>query len=963
MSLISRIAAISGETDPFELAAASSATSSHPAASVACAAAGGLDIPRGFSADDVAHFMQLHSAPEGEIAAGITSDLARLYGAHKVDEGARFLTFAPNARNVKLAILDEHDNIVREIEMERTYYGNWTTIAEGLPSGTRYAYNIDAEHRHPKDPAGKTFHDGYFLKADPFAIERCGHHSVACVYRVDRDTFDWGPRHADAVAAIRSRQKDPSAHTHIFQMQPGSFARDGLTKDEDLAPGHEVGDDESEFGRYLNWVELAPKVIEHCRRSGFTTVQMNGILEYPNHKSMGYQVSGFYTPSSRFGTLEQCKTFIRALHEAGIGVFLDFVPHHMAIDSSELHNYDGSSLFESDFHDEWGSFTFDLEKRCVRDFLISSAAYWVKELHIDGLRVDAAKDMHQYRPSGAAFLRELNSSVHDIDPTVLTIAEYPSAPEETTISPSETASNGTKGLGFDFIWGMGLQHVLLKEIAPREKAGRSMRRLADMIDNWSAQPRIAVFAHDECTSGNAPLIAKIRSDHRHLDIDSLPKGRAQARNILALNFLMPGPTSTFMGTEIGTGIEWKRYARIGYETFLGEEAKDWDEGKAYSFYNALSKLVSGHPTLRGSGSAADLRIAAIDDAEKTMVILRTSGGEHPVLVVQNWNPDFSPSDTSDHRVELKLPSSLQAMIRSESIQEIFNTDYESFGGRGITSLKGRGIEVLPSGNVRLSLAQMGTSILEIGAPHEDPMTPPGAAAAGAATGGGAHFARFYFKLEKEDNPSLSEGDLTDMRRKQAQLEQFKRDKNFSSLGADLQSYLEGLYYRAVGSPEGVDTRSALHGDPSLLLLIVDRFDTSAIDILIQHFQFMGTEDTSYSFGRDECIFTRDEKIQFLRALAQDGNEANFRKLLEAAGSGNHSEAQALAKILPTEFKTMCRRYYTQNHPRLSPGMACDELVFANLSFLVKNGQTIPGRPFKSFGVQILEIIAKMKPRG
>lgn len=713
-----------------------------------------LPIPAGFTIEDISHFMQLHECAESETYT--SSQLATLYGAHPVDSGARFLTFAPNARQVNVALLRDDGTIEREIPMERTFYGNWSVVAADIPDGTRYAFNVDAEHRHPRAPDGETYRNGFYLKADPFAIERVHHRSVAAVYRPYRTQFDWGREHETLIRTLRAQQKEETRHLHIFQMQPGSFDRDGLTKEEDDAPLVEPSDDESRYGRYLNWRELAPKVIAHCHETGFNAIQMNGFFEYPNHKSMGYQVSGYFCPSSRFGMLEDCKAFIKALHEAGIVVYLDFIPHHMAIDSGDLHNFDGSALFEDHYHEQWGAFTFDLTKKAVRDFLVSSARYMVEELKIDGFRVDAASDIHTERPKGWIFLQELNRALHETDPNILTIAEYPKPNREVTVPLDRIIEGGARGLGFDYVWAMGLQHQLLKELAPKHAKDRDMWQLGARIHEWFDRRYIATFSHDDCGNGEGSLVAKLRIHHRELDEDHLPRGRSQARNILALNLLLPGPTSTFMGAEIGQSSEWRKYLRVGYETRIGHGKEDWEEMKAFHFYKDCTALVHTHPTLMARGSKDNLKIAAIDNDANRIALLRIREGSKPILIVQSWDPGYDHADLRDHRVTIEINRETLAILpRITRIRELLNSDDIKYGGRGITNLRGRGVQILSGGKIEFSLSHMGTSILEL---EEEALSPPlerdgGGAASGGGSADGAQ-SKFDF-LDKMDETVFS----------------------------------------------------------------------------------------------------------------------------------------------------------------------------------------------------------------
>lgn len=899
--------AVTGESEPL----------THASSSAAASAA----IPDGFTAKDVSNFMRLHESEAEALLYPPNANLHTLYGAHEIEESgvvkSRFLTFAPNADAVHLALLNDDDTIKEELPLTRGPYGNWSLLTEQLDEGTRYAFNIHAEFnlKIPNSSGGydRVTETGWKLRLDPFAVEKPAPRSLGALYQPKRTAFDWGHAHDSTVSALRKQQADKTRALNIFEMQPGSFSKKGMTQAQDFADAKAI-EPEGTYGDYLNWRELAPKVIAHCKEAGFTTVLLNGFLEYPDHASGGYQPTSFFTPTSRLGSLEDCKGFIKALHEAGITVHIDFIPHHFAIDQGHLLSYDGTTLFDDEYHPQWGAFTTDLAKPAVRDFLLSSAKYFVDELKIDGIRVDAAKQIIHERPSGRAFLRAFNTEMHKADPHILTVAEDASSAPETTTPVGALTGEKAAGLGFDYSWGMWLANQVLDELCVEPKHSRNMGSVADVIYRTATNAFIPVFSHDEMWTGSGALVSKLRKKFPGLDDDSLLRSKAQARNVHALNLLLNGTTTTFMGAEIQSMKEWQPGKRVGYESYLSPTPSGGEtyETKAFRMFATLSKLVQGHPTLAGRNTPSSFRFALVDEATKTLSFLRTRSGFNPILVTQSWDPEFDPKRKTGRNVSLSLNAELRALAGTVCrARELFNSDDLLFGGTGVRSTS----VSFDGENVEFCLKQMSTTVIEL----DDTAPLTRAVPARRASS---------YDLFSLPSPVVVAKTRAEYEAFYNELSTYVASKHFESLSPSLQDHLKALTHTVFG-PES-------ECDDSELLSLKTTSGASVIDLMRAFYKSKATTNTSLCLA---VTLPREQLISLADALLE--KKEAFDALSTALLSGDKRGAARIAQTLPEEFKALCTDLLVKK-AHFAHRSDAEKLSLLDVEFLIQDGFT-PGR--------------------
>ncbi len=467
-------------------------------------------------------------------------DLYRLLGAHPAtmdgEEGYRFAVWAPNAREVCLAT---ESNAWRWGELPLYPVGSsgvWAAFVPGIRKGNLYKFGIRGV-------------DGVITyKTDPmafFAELRPGNASIAW----DLDTYTWNDRAWMDRRAASGPPLDEAMS--IYEIHVGSWRRR-------QGGGHP----------FLSWNELGDALIPYVQDMGFTHIELLPPAEHPLDLSWGYQTGHYYAPSSRFGTPEDFKTFIDRCHREGIGVILDWVPAHFPKDAWGLGRFDGTALYEHSDprlgeHPDWGTYIFNYGRHEVRNFLLANALYWLKEFHIDGIRIDAVASMlyldysrkpGQWRPNAyggkenleaIAFLRELNTVIHGHFPGAMTIAE------ESTSWPGVSRPVYTGGLGFTFKWNMGWMHDTLGYMQ-EDPIYRSYHHNALTFSLLYAfsENFVLPLSHDEVVHGKKALIAKMPGDSW--------QQQANLRLLFSYMWAHPGKKLLFMGSEFGQWNEWNQ---------------------------------------------------------------------------------------------------------------------------------------------------------------------------------------------------------------------------------------------------------------------------------------------------------------------------------------------------------------------------------------------------------------------
>lgn len=571
-------------------------------------------------------------------------------GAHpgQVDgvDGVHFAMIAPNAAAV--SVVGDFNNWNSQSDrLERhKHSGVWHCFVPGVSQGDLYKYRLRAS-------------DGSDLpdKADPFAF--------AAELRPRSASMVWDhAQHAweDSVwMGGRAARQTHTAPISIYEVHLGSWRR--VTE---------------EGSRWLTYPELATQLAEYVAHMGFTHVELLPITEHPLDASWGYQTIGYFAPTSRFGTPDEFKAFVDTLHQAGIGIILDWVPAHFPDDEHGLARFDGSYLYEhadprQGRHPEWHTQVFNYDRSEVQNLLISNARFWIEKYHIDGLRVDAVASMlyldygrpdGEWRPNihggrenleAIDFLRSLNTCVYGDFPDVMMIAE------ESTTWPGVSAPAHTGGLGFGFKWNLGWMHDTLQFM------GRAPIHRSHHVDNLSfslvyafSENFVLPLSHDEVVHGKRSIVGRMSGDEW--------QKFANVRLLYGYMFGYPGKKLLFMGDEFGQIAEWDF-----------EHGLDWHltsrplHAGLQRWVQDLNQRYRSDARLHAQDASAD-GFAWVDrsDVASTVVSFLRRGGrdDDPLLFVCN----FTSVERSDYRI---------GVPHDGTWTELLNSDAECYGGHGL----------------------------------------------------------------------------------------------------------------------------------------------------------------------------------------------------------------------------------------------------------------------------------------
>ncbi|MBK5187787.1 MAG: 1,4-alpha-glucan branching protein GlgB, partial [Gemmatimonadaceae bacterium] len=427
--------------------------------------------------------------------------------------------------------------------------------------------------------------------------------------------------------------------------------------------------------RPLTYRELAPRLVEHCQRLGFTHVELMPVMEHPFTGSWGYQVSGYFAPTRRYGSPDDFKYFVDKLHQAGIGVILDWVPAHFPKDDFALRRFDGTALYEHEDprvgeHPDWGTLIFNYSRTEVRNFLIANALFWLREYHCDGLRVDAVASMlyldYSRTPGewlrnryggrenldAIDFLRAMNEAVRIDAPGCYTIAE------ESTSWPGVTRAPQEGGLGFTYKWNMGWMHDTLAYFSqdPLFRSYHQNQLTFAMVYEYSER-FIMPLSHDEVVHLKKSLLEKMPGDEwRKL---------ANLRLMLAYMYTRPGKKLLFMGTEIAPYAEWNHDVSLDWHL-----ADDPAHGAFLRFVQELGALYDSHPAFWRDDFDPH-GFAWIDVADRMNSVLsyiRRAGETHAIVVL-----NMTPEPRANYRVGVPAEGSYDILLSSDSAR---------FGGSG-----------------------------------------------------------------------------------------------------------------------------------------------------------------------------------------------------------------------------------------------------------------------------------------
>ena len=599
-------------------------------------------------------------------------------GAHVIDHegahGVHFAVWAPNARRVSVVgDFNEWDGR-RHAMRRRVDTGIWEVFVPDIDAGRVYKYEIVGAD-------GKRVP----LKADPFAFR-------AELRPATGSITDHAPAHDWGDATHRRFWRDADARRQpvsIYEVHAGSWQRHG-------------------DGGFLTWDELADRLIPYVVDMGFTHIEFLPITEHPYDPSWGYQTTGLYAPSARFGEPEGFSRFVDGAHRAGLGVILDWVPAHFPTDAHGLARFDGTALYEhadprKGFHPDWNTAIYNFGRREVLAYLVNNALFWAEKYHLDGLRVDAVASMLYLDYSRKAgewipnerggrenleavdFLQKMNAAVYGSHPGIMTIAE------ESTSWPKVSHPVHEGGLGFGFKWNMGFMHDTLQYMA-REPVHRKHHHnditfglLYAFSENF-----VLPLSHDEVVHGKGTLLSKMSGD----DWQQF----ATLRAYYAFMWGYPGKKLLFMGQEFAQRREWSEARALDWE-LLDAPAH---EGVRRLVRN-LNRAYRERPVLHARDCEPEgFEWLIADDAQNSVFAwLRKAPDAPPVAVISN----FTPVARSDYRVPLP---------HTGKWREIVNTDAGDYGGSGQGN--GGAVEAVADDGggtaARMSLPPLATIMLE-----------------------------------------------------------------------------------------------------------------------------------------------------------------------------------------------------------------------------------------------------------
>jgi len=553
--------------------------------------------------------------------------------------GVLFATWAPNAGRVSVIGDFNQWNGVRHPMRSRGGSGIWELFIPELEAGSAYKFelvNRDSDNVIEKtDPYGQAFE----MRPNTASLTQ------------DAVTYSWSD---ESWLAARQQLDWQHAPVSVYEVHLGSWRRD-------------------EKNEFLNYRDLARHLVEYVQPLGFTHIELLPITEHPLDDSWGYQVTGYFAPTSRFGTPDDFRYFVDYLHQHNIGVILDWVPAHFPRDEWALSNFDGAPLYEHadpkrGEHRDWGTLIFDFGRNEVKNFLISSAMFWIEEFHIDGIRVDAVASMlyldysreeGDWTPNihggnenleAIEFIQHLNGAIGSHHPGILMIAE------ESTSWPQVSRPTWLGGLGFSMKWNMGWMHDSLDYLSkdPVYRHFHHDKLTFGMLYCFS-ENFVLPFSHDEVVHGKGSMIGK------------MPGNRwqqfANLRLLYTFQFTYPGKKLLFMGCEMAQFEEWNQskglpWSYLEHDEHLGMQKTIAD----------LNRIYTQTPALFGNDFDSE-GFSWIDchDSAQSVVVFQRRSGDQFVIVVMN----FTPIPRNNYRIG--VPS-------GGTYQEIFNSDSEYYAG-------------------------------------------------------------------------------------------------------------------------------------------------------------------------------------------------------------------------------------------------------------------------------------------
>lgn len=574
-------------------------------------------------------------------------------GAHAAEDGVRFITWAPNARHVQLAC-DYNGYSGEGLDFEKlSDQGLWMLKTSHVDVGDAYKYKIH-------------FAEGSHLKSDPFGFHHERRPATASI--VHADTFQFTDEEWMEKRRSSNVYESPIS---IYEMHLGTWMKHPIADTE----GRTI--DEITDASHYSYREVADKLIPYLEEMGYTHVEFLPLMEHPFDLSWGYQVTGYFAATSRYGRPEDLKYLINRLHEAGIGVIMDFVPAHFCKDAHGLRLFDGSPTYEHPDEriaekKEWGTLTFDYGRPEVQSFLVSSAMYWIREFHIDGLRIDAVHSMidlnfENHEPeskiynedgteeniAGIELLKKLNAVAFEYDETLLMMAEDSSDKAMITHPIHEG------GLGFNFKWDLGWMHDRLDYMEQDFHArAHNHNKLTFSMAYKYNENYLLPLSHDEVVHGKKAIVDKMTGDQW--------QQFAQTRLLYGNQFTEPGKQLLFMGQEFGMYHEWKDKEQVDWHLLDYPVHADLKR-----YVSDLNRFYRKHPEFHGWDYRPEgFRWLLVDDSTHSILSYVRRYGDSFKVCVFNYRPEVY----HDFRIPVPEPG---------VYQEIFNSDSSVYSGSGV----------------------------------------------------------------------------------------------------------------------------------------------------------------------------------------------------------------------------------------------------------------------------------------
>lgn len=576
---------------------------------------------------------------------GKNSQAYKFFGVHRINIDKKdyycFRVWAPNAKSV--SVVGDFNEWNRELNPMSNIDGAvWECFVEDITNLSLYKYSIE------------TSEGTMIFKADPYAnYSELRPQTASKIYE---SNYVWQDSEWIQSNKERNVYKSP---INVYEVHLDSWKK---------------------TDKALTYVSFARSIIPYMRKLSYTHIELMPLSEYPFDGSWGYQVTGYYAPTSRFGTPDDFRKMVDLFHKAGIGVILDWVPAHFPKDAYGLYEFDGSCCYEytdpmKREHQSWGTRVFDYGRGEVRSFLISNACYWVDEFHLDGLRVDAVASMlyldydrrdGEWSPNinggkenleAVQFLQDMNTAVFKMKPEVLMIAE------ESTSWPLVTKPIDMGGLGFNFKWNMGWMNDMLSYISldPIYRAFNHNKLTFSFFYCFSENYTLPI-SHDEVVHGKCSMINKMSGETNEQKF-------AAYRAFLAYMMAHPGKKLLFMGQEFAQYNEWN------YKTQLDWNLLDLpDNANLYKFSQKLNKFYIANSQLwENDDSWNGFSWISNDDYQQSVIAFRRMNDQNEELIVVC---NFVPVERNDYRIGVPL---------SGKYKEVFSTDSIDFGGCGLTN--------------------------------------------------------------------------------------------------------------------------------------------------------------------------------------------------------------------------------------------------------------------------------------